>query len=144
MSVVFALGLVIFLIPLILVIQNVYNRQTFIHKFSTGEFFSEYQEKYQSWAFETNHIKKYPFLYLIIFFFDFLLLISKIEWYAQKNAPLQLLWSNVIRCNGNWITSLNQMKIGKGSQSAEARLQTPDSRLQTPVYLPQTLFIVYF
>ena len=36
------------------------------------------------------------------------------------------------------------IRVGKGSESADTRLQTPDSRLQTPAYIPQTLFILYF
>ena len=34
--------------------------------------------------------------------------------------------------------------FGKGSESADTRLQTPDPRLQTLDYVPQTLFILYF
>ena len=34
--------------------------------------------------------------------------------------------------------------VGKGSESAYIRLQTPDSRLQTPDYIPKTLFLFSF
>ena len=38
---------------------------------------------------------------------------------------------------------MKSKKKGKGSESADTRLQAPDSRLQTPDFIPWTLFMFF-